>query len=137
MGTFGTGPFDNDDALDFMSDVAEDGIDAIDRVLDDVISESSEECIEADLCAMGVAVVEMVVLAKKQKLFSNRMVKTLEFPSNLEKQLATKGRIAKAIRVAKIVVAPNSELSQLWDDAGKGKAWRSRIARTVKILTED
>ncbi|MEQ1906667.1 MAG: DUF4259 domain-containing protein [Pirellulaceae bacterium] len=137
MGTFGTGPFDNDDALDFLSDVAADGIDAVDRIFDDLMEEASGECIESDLCAMGVAAIEMVALAKKQKLFSNPILKTLEFPTNLEKKLTTKGRIQKAERVARIVVATNSELAQLWDQAGKGKAWRSRVERIAKSFIAD
>jgi Domain of unknown function (DUF4259) len=137
MGTFGTGPFDNDDALDFLSDVADDGIDAVDRIFDNLMEEASGECIESDLCAMGVAAIELVALAKKQKLFSNPILKTLEFPNNLEKKLTTKGRIQKAERVATIVVATNSELAQLWDQAGKGKTWRSRVERIAKSFIAD
>ena len=137
MGTLGTGPFENDDALDFLSDVADEGVDAIDQVFDDIISEANEECIEADLGAMGVAAIEMVALAKKQELFRNRILKELDLPEDLEKKLATKGRIKKAMRVASIIESPNSELAQLWEDAGQGKAWRSRLTRVANSLSEE
>lgn len=137
MGAFGFGPFENDDALDLVSEVGLDGADAVDDALDEVIQERNSDCIESDLGAKAVAAIEMIALARQEKLLRNKFVKLANISEKTAKQLATAGRVKKAIKVASIITGDNSELAQEWDDSGQGKAWRSRIQRTLKVLTKN
>jgi Domain of unknown function (DUF4259) len=132
MGAWGPGPFENDDALDFLVELeaATDWSGVVDA-LDAVAEAGTPDYIEAPEASVAVAAAEVVAAA----LGSPRG----DLPSEVLAWVAGPGRhgsppaAALAIRAVERVVAA-SELAELWADEND-HAWQAAVADLSRRLT--
>ena len=114
MGAWDTGPFENDDALDWAGDLAEsDDMSVIESALDAVI-ECEEDLIEAPDCCNALAAAEVVAALRGKACASipkevAAWVKGKPKPSD--------GLIQKARDAVAEIGTDQSELLELWKDA--------------------
>ncbi len=119
MGAWGTGPFDNDDAGDWVFELEDDGVAAVRAALD-VPAEST-----ADRQAAAVAAAAVVALTQGVHVESSAEVDdwlAAAEPSALEELRA----LALAAAAVLHRVLDGSELAELYDETGEGE-WRDRL----------
>jgi hypothetical protein len=131
MGAWGTGSFENDEALDWVWELkeAEDTF-----ILEDTLAQvnDAEEYIEAPECVCGIAAAE-VVAAMRRRPVDN-------LPDDVEafvKQLGVpppKGLIASALR-ALDKIKTNSELQEEWSQSPEFDQWTASIEDLEERLT--
>lgn len=131
MGTWDTGPFENDAAADFAND------------LDDAQEDAREELVRAALTRAvltrdylegpdGDEAFAAAALVASQ-CPGGEPVSASYGPDEPLPQLAADLR-ALAVRALDRVVAEDSELVALWEDSPKGPAWRAGVARVRAVL---
>jgi hypothetical protein len=125
MGAWGAGPFDNDDAGDFVWDLAD---------------ESALDLVRAALAAVDGAEVEApegsIALAAAEVVAAARGAATPDLPEELALVVAalapevTDDDAARALAAVRAVGGPGSELADLWSEAGgeDEAAWRGALA---------
>lgn len=135
MGAWGSGPFENDDALDWaldLQDASEEGPAFLQEYLERVADWPKDEYLEAPEGTVALAAAEVVASMKGQR--------PGKLPESVEAWL--QGRTppdAKLVQLADAAVArtlSNSELAELWDEAepADAKAWRDHCASLQKRL---
>lgn len=130
MGAWAHGSFDNDDAMDWVSELeaAEDFApirDALDAALED------EDYVEATEASMGLAAAEVVAA------LLGRPVAAL--PEEITGWIAGKkppqaSLVKKARRVVQRVLA-NSELKDLWEESAEADPWRKGVENLLQRLS--
>lgn len=128
MGAWGTGIFDNDDAMDWVMRLDEDGREAVDEAIDAVL-ETAPEYLERDVGAGALAAAEVVAALRGRP--------STHLPPEVASWLAahpdltvTSELVLKARRALDHATNPGtSEVAELWADAPRGTEWRA--------LTED
>lgn len=126
MGAWGTGPFDNDDAGDWVFELEDDGVSAVRTALD-LPAESTADC-----DAAAVAAAAVVALAQGVDVESSAEVDdwlAAADPSTLDDVRA----LAPAATVVLRRILDGSELAELHDEAG-GEEWRDRLVAIVDAL---
>lgn len=114
MGAWGTGSFENDDALDWLGDLAEsDDLSTLESTLDAVI-DTDEDLIEAPDCCTALAAAEVVAALHRKPCDS--------LPQEAAGWVKGKAKPGDAlVRKARDAVAEigtdQSELLELWKDA--------------------
>lgn len=117
MGTWGDGPFDNDDAGDWVYEAEEAG-DAADFVRETLGEVRSDEYLEADVASRAIAAAAWVASA----LPGQKSVADDGGPEEAPPPLTPELR-DEAIRALRRVLATDSEWLELWEDAdGEGAA---------------
>lgn len=133
MGAWGFGSFDNDDAADFLADVAESGdLSLIREVLDNVLT--STEYVEAPDASQAIAAAEILAFAIGRPTPAAQQEQALEqwisrLRPSVEPALVTQARDA-LVRI----LAPNSELRELWEDADEFSDWRATVDELARQL---
>lgn len=131
MGTWGSGSFENDDAMDWVYELEERGVKALDAALS-AISDDEEEYVEAPDAVNAIAAAEVVAaaLGKPAKDLPEEVTAWVESKPKLKPNLVTSA-IAAVERVQQ-----SSELKELWDDADPkhAKAWSAGVADLLKRL---
>ena len=120
MGSWGFGTFENDDAADWMADLAEMGEDAlIDEALDRVL-EAKDDFIEAPDASCALAAAEVVAALK------GRPAQDLpdDLRSWIEGKSAPKDGIVSKAREAVAAVLKGSELRDLWEESDGLEDWQ-------------
>ncbi|MGW1404513.1 DUF4259 domain-containing protein [Streptomyces sp. NPDC002403] len=129
MGTWDTGHFDNDSAADFsgkIDDAPEAGREAVIR---DALTVAIEaDYLDSDEGAPAVAAAALVA----SQCPGGEPVTTAYGPDHAVPVLATDLR-PLAVKALDAVLGENSELRELWDDAGD-KEWAPGIARLREVL---
>ncbi len=130
MGTWNEGPFDNDDAGDFIDDLAEaPGWHVVVQMLDHVTKTAGY--LEAPEGQMAVAAAAIVAAAVGDETIlpdSHRELKAaLGAPPE--------GAVALARSALARVVAPASELDELWQEGDGHDAWLTQIAALQTTLS--
>ncbi len=124
MGAWGAKYFDNDDAGDFISELGAAGDWAVARAAMEAVANSApSEYLE--LTAGSAAIAAAAVFAQK----IGKLVGT-DFPDDIEIIAALPKPPDLASLVLKVVArvrGPNSELAELWQDAGD-EEWLSTLA---------
>ena len=126
MGAWGTGPFDNDDAGDWVFELEDDGVAAVRAALD-VPADST-----ADREAAAVAAAAVVALAQGVSVESSAEVDdwlAAAEPSALEEL----GALAPAAAAVLQRILDGSELADLYDETGD-EAWRDHLVAMVAAL---
>jgi hypothetical protein len=130
VGTWGTGPFDNDDAADFAADLednqAGDPVRVLTRVLTDAAG--SRDYLQADLGAEAVAAAALLAAQcpDGEPIGPDGPHGDLPtFPTTLR---------PLAARALERVLADESELAELWDDADESDVWRAGVHRLREVL---
>jgi hypothetical protein len=126
MGAWGHGSFENDDALDFLGDLFESGDTSLIReVLDNVVT--STEYVEAPDASQCIAASEVVAAALGRPT-----------PAALRKQgvAAWIARVrpqidaalaAQTVDALTRILAPNSELRELWEESDEFAEWQAAV----------
>ena len=115
MGAWGTGSFENDDAMDWLAELERSGDDALPTALSPVAEAPEEALVEAPDAARALAAAEIVASAAG--------VAPDELPEEAVEWIAKRGvpepaLVELALRAAKRV-CNNSELKDLWDETGE------------------
>jgi hypothetical protein len=117
MGAWGTGLFENDDALDFAGDVVErGGLALVENVLEELL-DMSDEYIEAPDAEQVLVAAEIVAALAGRP--------AAEYPDELAEWLDALDAVPDdalvdtARRAVQRVLTPPSELLELWEEAGE------------------
>jgi len=133
MGAWGFGSFDNDDAADFLADVTESGdLSLIREVLDNVLT--STEYVEAPDASQAIAAAEILAFAMGRPTPAAQQEQALvqwisRLRPSVEPALVTLARDA-LVRI----LAPNSELRELWEEADGLSDWRATVVELAQQL---
>jgi hypothetical protein len=125
MGAWGAGPFDNDDAGDFADAVAgKGGLAAIDVVFDQVLA---AEYVEAPVASEAIAGAEILAM------LAGRPDEKVEYPESINEwstaahRAPSSSQIGKVRKVLDRILAPKSELLELWEDSDESEAWKASL----------
>jgi hypothetical protein len=131
MGAWGAGSFDNDDAHDWVYELEESGVDAIHSALAEVIDGGGY--VEAPECSMAIAAAEVVaaVLGRPTRA---------ALPEGARSFLATRPPVdldlADRARAAiDRVLAPDSELRDLWEESDSFATWKRGLVELRSRLS--
>jgi hypothetical protein len=131
MGAWGTGPFDNDGAADFaggLDDLSEDKrADAVREALTRAVEEA--DYLDGDDAAVAVAAAALVAA----QCPGGDEVDSVYGPKESLPQLPDDLRSLAAVALDR-VLADDSELKDLWEEAGDEDQWHEDIARLHQVL---
>jgi hypothetical protein len=122
MGAWGAGSFENDDALDWASELAgSSGVAAVEDALD--LSATSAEYLEAPECSIGLAAAETVAAMNGKP--------AADLPDEVAAFARAAGRptgsLVDAASSAVARVLEKSELRELWEESESYDDWRARL----------
>jgi hypothetical protein len=128
MGTWGHGPFENDDALDFVASFEDGGVGAAEEALDVVVN--SRHYVEASDAETAIAAAAFVAAAcGEADWLSNQSARNAY---NNSSDIGQMTRLkAKASSALARIVGANSELYELWEEAGPAELeqFKATVAR--------
>ena len=128
MGAWGTGVFDNDTACDWVGELVESSdLSRIETTLDNVLQAGSGY-LEAPEAEEALAAAEVV--ARLQGNWGVRDVYTAPVDEWVEENnlVPTEDLVQKAIRAIDRILAPSSELLELWEETGDDlEAWKASL----------
>lgn len=135
MGAWGFGSFDNDDAADFLADVVESGdLSLIREVFDNVLT--STEYVEAPDASQAIAAAEVLAAAIGRPTSAGQQEEELgEWLSRLRPSVEP-ALIAQARDALVRILAPNSELRELWEEADEFPDWQATVAELLQQLQD-
>ena len=133
MGAWGSGSFENDDAMDWTSDLSA-SLDwsAVRDALDDVLGYGPDDYLGAPEAAVALAAAEVVAAALGAPAG--------DLPEEVTTWVATHRRNAMpehaqdALRAVERVMA-DSELLELWDESDEASEWQANVADLRRRLT--
>jgi hypothetical protein len=132
MGTWGSGPFDNDDAADWVYELT---ADADERVVEAALSAAAEEgYLDASTSQAAVAAAEVVAAGLDRPY--------VELPDEVAAWVAVRrdagwSALAQVAVRAVSRVLDESELRELWDEASDGEAWTADVTDLLERLAPD
>jgi hypothetical protein len=128
MGAWDTGIFDNDAACDWAGDFEENPtIDFINSTLDEAISEA-DEYLDSDLACQALAAAEAVARAKGKWGQKSPYSESVDKWAERQNVQISSNLIQKCIQVIDLTLGDNSELNELWAEAGDDyDVWRSEL----------
>lgn len=131
MTAWGTGPFDNDEAVDFAATL--DDLDPEDRpaAIRDALADAAEETDYLDHDAGGAAVAAAALIAAQQP--DGEPVDSTYGPKQAIPELPDE-LCALAVQALTRVLADDSELNELWSESPDGDAWFTMIAQLAEVL---
>ena len=135
MGSFGTGPFENDDALDFLGELGEVGNAAIDDYLVDLNKQSLSSRSTARVVALAYLVFSSAnecIADTRQDLLAASGV-DLSTIREADTDLLRKS-ICSAL---KLINSPNCDLYREWKDAGRLHYWQDEIKSITTVLCKN
>ena len=115
MGAWGTGVWSNDDAADWLAELEGQGMAAVEQALSGVLAVSNEEYLEAPTASKGLAAAATVA-ALSGHLGPDAPDEARAFVASAT---ATQGLRDLAIACVRRIQGRNSELADLWRDAGE------------------
>ncbi|RYG97568.1 MAG: DUF4259 domain-containing protein [Alphaproteobacteria bacterium] len=133
MGAWGSGSFDNDDAGDFLSDATESGdLSLLLEVFDNVLT--STEYVEAPDATQAIVAAEIVAAALGRSTLAAQREEDLtrwlaRIRPTIDGELAGKARNALAR-----ILAPNSELRELWEESEDFSDWQASVTELQQQL---
>jgi len=131
MGAWGTGAFDNDDASDWVDELEDGGIDAIESALDDAVR-SSDLSAPTDVNAIAAGEVVAAAIGRPLPGLSEEIAALVTHvaPSVMPEHTAR-------ARTAVERVLNASELAELWAEADNGDEWRGLVQDLITRLTPE
>ncbi|GGD47396.1 DUF4259 domain-containing protein [Pseudoxanthomonas indica] len=133
MGAWGPGSFENDDAADFLADVTDSGDLALLReVIDNVLT--STEFVEAPDACQAIVAAEVIAAALGRPtaaaLRQDHLTKWVaRIRPGIEPALAQRAHNALAR-----ILAPNSELLELWEETDELAEWQASVKELMQQL---
>jgi hypothetical protein len=126
MGAWGTGIFENDDAMDFIGDLV-DG----EASLDDALA-LGDEYVEAPDASIALAAAEVVAALAGRP--SPALPKEAHDWLAAQGDLQQSALVSRALQAVDRAVSDESELVELWDEEGEDE-WREPVADLRARLT--
>jgi hypothetical protein len=144
MGAWEIGNFGNDDALDFVNDVEENGKAVILNAIEKISGASQNEYLEAPECCMALAAIEYIAAAKDKPSedFPEECAAWLE--ENELLPFKTKGILGIGSTEIAIValclqaidrIKTKSELLELWQESDESEAWLNLLNDLKKRIS--
>jgi Domain of unknown function (DUF4259) len=131
MGAWGTGAFDNDDASDWVYELEDGGIDAIESALDDAVR-SSDLSAPTDVNAIAAAEVVAAAIGRPVPgLREDIAALVAGVASTVTAEHAARARTA----VERVLNA--SELAELWAETDDDGVWRGLLGDLILRLSPD
>lgn len=138
MGAWGTGSFDNDDAMDFVGDYEEGGVDVVTRAFADLSTEAETGFIDVPTACIALAAAEIVANAfgSPREDLPDTVIAVLD--RHAEGIAEETGLKASAVEAAEAVLAgaDTSELYDLWADTDELSDWKEDVGDLVTRLQE-
>ena len=133
MGAWGAGSFDNDDARDFLSEIAGSGdLSLIRGILDNVLS--STEYVEAQDASQAIAAAEVLAAALgRATAAALKEAELLHWLACLRPRVDRELAADAGDALARIL-APNSELRELWEERADFAEWRASVTELRQQL---
>ena len=125
MGSWGEDVFENDDAGDWVYDLEKNGIDYVSTTLASVTT--CNDYLDAGTACEGLAAAEAVAR------MLGRPGQNDAYTESLDAWLSSNGikpspeLVEAAVATVDRVLADNSELVELWEDAGDSDGWRTCV----------
>ena len=135
MGAWGDKPFENDAAVDWLAELEEHGVAALRETLNAVAETDGADYLDVDDGSAAIAAAEIVAAGLRR-----RAAGTAEARRRLAAQLGFGDRSSDrelARRAVERVLAPQSELRGLWDDAGSESGWHAAVGELLERLGGD
>jgi hypothetical protein len=132
MGAWGTGPFDNDDAVDFAASL--DDLEPEDRpnAIREALAEAAAETDYLERDAGGAAVAAAALVAAQYP--DGEPIDSVYGPKQSIPDLPEELK-SIAVQALTRVLADDSELNELWADSPDGEAWFTMVAQLAEVLT--
>jgi hypothetical protein len=135
VGAWGPGPFDNDDASDFASRVADEGDLALIEASFDKVVAAGTSYLEAPAACDAVAGAEILAM------LLDRPSEETEYPDDIEEwaseseHVPTAALLAKAVQAMDRVLTPPSELVELWTERDDLDDWKESVQNVKTRLS--
>jgi hypothetical protein len=128
VGAWGPGPFENDDAMDWLDDLEERGETAIRAALDGAIGKG-----QPDASAAASAIAAAAIIAASGESTS------IELPEDArawleQHEIVLRDPLASRARESINRVARDSELRELWDESAELEDWLAAIEQISSTL---
>jgi hypothetical protein len=126
MGAWGVLAFDNDDAndwaygLDELSDLS-----LIEAAFDE--AEAARDYLEAPTSCAALAACEVLARLKGNPGYQNGYTEKVDAWVTKHPLKPSLPLCIRAGKVIDLILSPNSELRELWDDSDHGEAWRAAV----------
>jgi len=133
MGAWGHGPFDNDSAQDWLGELTAAGPSRVGSAVQAIASSAPGATLSVDTCSIALAAAELVAAARDGR--------TAWLDDASAGWIATHRDALLALDVARIRdaverIASDSDLRELWSDAGKrGEAFHAYVRELVQRLS--
>ncbi len=123
MGAWGTGSFENDDAMDWVSELAAGSGDAALRAALMRVASGDDHYLESPDCSIAIAAAEAVAAAQGHPSGS--------LPEEVARWVETKPIVATELAAVAMAavdrIVRKSELKDLWDESDSPEAWRDAM----------
>jgi hypothetical protein len=132
MGTWGDGPFDDDGASDWVWELQEaTGWEVVDTALRGAADVGSNDYLEAPDGQIAWAAAAVVACVDDQQV-----AVPSEVTEWLDQHRGSRPAEIRplALRAVRRVLADNSELVELWSEAGEERTWRANVEMVAAIL---
>jgi hypothetical protein len=124
VGVWGTGPFENDDAMDFIAELQADGIWVLRGALEEVALLEPEGYVAAPSSSRAIAAAEVLAAARGRP--------APDLPSEVtdwrSRAPGVDDRLLPLASKAIARILDGSELKELWHASEEGPAWEKRVA---------
>lgn len=121
MGAWGIKNFENDDALELVADMDDDGWPYILDAIENVIIVPDDQYLDAHDCCRALAAMEYVA-AVQGKPSSDLPEEAADWIKHKHTEALTPDTVADAICALKRITT-NSELKELWEETGEFDDW--------------
>ena len=133
MGAWGFGSFENDDAGDFLTDLAESGdLSLIREILDNVVT--STEYVEAPDASQAIVAAEAIAAALGRPTLAGQNEEELQSWVTRIRPKIDPDLVSKAKDALTRILAPNSELLELWEEADEFSDWQATVTDLSRQL---
>jgi hypothetical protein len=129
MGAWGTGAFDNDGARDWVGELEDGGITAIESALDDAIR-SSDLSAPTDVEAIAAAEVVAAAIGRPLPGLSEDIAALV---AHLAPSVTPEHTARARTAVERVLNA--SELAELWEETDDADTWRGLVEDLIERLT--
>lgn len=136
MGAWGHGSFENDDALDFLAELLGSGdTSPIREVLDHVLT--STEYVEAPDASQCIAAAEVVAAALGRPTAAALRKQDVAAWIVQVKPRVDATLVAQMAEALTRILAPNSELGELWQESDEFAEWQAAVEEVRSQLYAD
>lgn len=132
MGTWGTTSFDNDSAADFVKEVTEDGVVALQEAFD-VVLDPDTDYLEIEEGQRALAAAEIVAAGATGQTGTITDAALRAWLADTDPGAIAALR-SLALEATERVLGPASELPDLWQDSPDAGAWQADVLRLQKQL---